>query len=153
MRLLRAGQRSARRLNCGVRRMTVVTALRSYASTAFRWQRGRQGTGYDKMLLLTAPWPIPFDSYLIRYPDGSEIPPHRDPVTNGKHYRLNVVLKAPRSGGDFVCAAPIFETKRVKFFRPDVSEHSVTRVSGGSRYVLSIGWLRRDRDVQVREPR
>jgi hypothetical protein len=35
------------------------------------WQRGRQGTGYDKMLLATARWPLPFDCYLLRYPQGS----------------------------------------------------------------------------------
>ena len=33
--------------------MSFATTLRSYFSLAFRWQRGRQGTGYDKMLLLT----------------------------------------------------------------------------------------------------
>jgi hypothetical protein len=115
--------------------------FRSTLSQMFRWQRGRQGSGYDKMLLLTAPWPLPFDCYLIRYPDGSEIPPHTDPVAAGRHYRLNVILKAPRSGGEFVCAKPLFATARIKLFRPDACEHSVTRVVGGSRYVLSVGWV------------
>jgi hypothetical protein len=109
-----------------------MSSLRAFFSTAFRWQRGRQGSGYDKMLLATAPWPIPFDSYLIRY---------TDPVTNGRHYRLNIVLKSPREGGEFVCASPIFQTRRIKLFRPDACEHSVTRVVGGSRYVLSVGWV------------
>jgi hypothetical protein len=117
--------------------------MKGYLKTAFRWQKGRQGTGYDKMLLLTAPWPLPFDSYLIRYPEGSEIPPHIDPVSSGRHFRLNVILKAPKSGGEFICENPIFATKRIKFFRPDVSFHSVTRVVGGSRYVFSFGWLLR----------
>ncbi len=121
--------------------MGLATAFKSYASTAFRWQRGRQGTGYDKMLLLTARWPLPFDSYLIRYPEGSEIPPHTGPVKAGQHYRLNLVLKSPKSGGEFVCAAPIYASKRIKLFRPDACEHSVTRVVGGSRYVLSLGWV------------
>jgi len=116
--------------------------LKDYLRTALRWQRGRQGSGYDKMLLLTAPWPLPFDSYLIRYPEGSEIPPHTDPVQQGRHYRLNLVLKAPRSGGDFVCATPIFASRHIKLFRPDACEHSVTRVEGGSRYVWSLGWVR-----------
>ncbi len=115
--------------------------LRNYFARVFRWQRGRQGTGYDKILLLTAPWPLPFDSYLIRYPEGSEIPPHTDPVASGRHYRLNVILKSPRSGGEFVCAQPLFETRRIKLFRPDACEHSVTRVVGGSRYVFSVGWV------------
>lgn len=117
---------------------------RQYLATAFRWQRGRQDSGYDKMLLLTAAWPLPFDSYLIRYPAGAEIPPHVDPVKAGRHYRLNVVLKASPAGGEFVCANPIYASKRIKLFRPDACEHSVTRVEGGSRYVFSLGWVLRD---------
>ena len=93
------------------------------------------------MLLLTLPWPLPFDSYLLRFPEGSAIPPHRDPLDKGKHYRLNIILKAPRSGGEFLCASPIYSSKRIKFFRPDECEHSVTEVQGGNRYVLSVGWV------------
>ena len=111
------------------------------ASDVFRWRRGRLGTVYDKMLLATAPWPIAFDCYLIRYPEGSEIPAHIDPVARRRHFRLNIVVKASRSGGQFVCRDPIFATRRIKFFRPDLSEHAVPRVEGGSRYVLSLGWL------------
>ena len=121
--------------------MGAFTSLRSFISTAWRWQRGRQGTGYDKMLLLTARWPLPFDSYLLRYPEGTEIPPHTDPVRAGRHYRLNLILKSPRSGGEFVCASPLWANARIKLFRPDACEHSVTRVVGGSRYVLSVGWV------------
>jgi hypothetical protein len=121
--------------------MSIRESLRSYVALAFRWQRGRQGTGYDKMLPATARWPLPFDSYLIRYPEGSAIPPHTDPVQSGRHYRLNVVLKSSKSGGEFVCATPIFATKRIKLFRPDACEHSVTQVVGGSRYVFSLGWV------------
>ncbi|HRE17989.1 MAG TPA: hypothetical protein PLW86_13140 [Rhodocyclaceae bacterium] len=123
--------------------MKLFTSFRDYAASAFRWQRGRQGSGYDKMLLLTARWPIAFDSYLIRYPEGSEIPPHVAPVQAGRHYRLNIVLKAPQSGGEFICATPIFATRRIKLFRPDACEHSVTQVVGGSRYVFSLGWVLR----------
>ena len=124
--------------------MSLITSIRRYASTAFRWQKGRQDTGYDKMLLFTARWPLPFDTYLICYPEGSEIPPHTDPVKAGKHYRLNIILKSSKAGGEFVCAAPLFATKHIKLFRPDACEHSVTRVKGGSRYVLSVGWVRSD---------
>lgn len=119
-----------------------------YLATAFRWQRGRQGTGYDKMLLLTGLWPLPFDSYLINYPEGSEIPAHTDPVKVGRHYRLNIILKSCKSGGEFYCATPIFASKRIKLFRPDACEHSVSKVVGGNRLVLSIGWVRRDVLVQ-----
>jgi hypothetical protein len=110
-----------------------------------RWERGRQETGYDKCLLVQSPLPIPFDCYLLRYPDGSEIPPHRDPVSGGRHFRLNIVLKPARSGGHFVCADPLLDLGPIKLFRSDKSNHSVTRVVGGSRYVLSIGWVLKSR--------
>lgn len=115
--------------------------FKTYIQKAFRWEQGRQGTGYDKMLLLTSSWPIAFDSYFIRYPEGSEIPPHVDKVEKGKHYRLNIVIKSCKIGGEFICKDPIFETKRIKLFRPDVSEHSVSKVVKGNRYIFSIGWL------------
>jgi hypothetical protein len=121
--------------------MSTDLSLRSYLTQAFRWQKGRQGNGYDKMLLLTGRWPLPFSGYLIRYPEGSEIPPHTDPVAEGRHYRLDLVLKSPRSDGEFACASPIFASRRIKLLRPDACEHSVTKVIGGSRYVLSLGWV------------
>lgn len=86
--------------------------------------------------------PLSFDSDLIRYPEGIEIPPHTDAAQAGLHYRLNVILKVSPRGGEFVCKAPIFSTRRIKLFRPNACEHSVTRVEGGSRYVLSVGWVR-----------
>lgn len=105
------------------------------------WQHGRQESGYDKMLLATLTRPIPFDCYLIRYPIGSSIAPHIDPVKDRRHFRLNIVIKRSPIGGEFICDNPILTIKRIKFFRPDISEHSVTRLEGGSRYVLSVGWL------------
>lgn len=109
----------------------------------FRWQSGRQQSGYDKMLLCGCVWPIKFDGYLLRFPSGSEIAPHKDTVTSGKHYRLNIVLKEASKGGEFLCDTPLFETKRIKFFRPDISQHQVTQIVCGTRYVLSIGWIKK----------
>lgn len=108
-----------------------------------RWQYGRQQSGYRKLLLLAGYWPLPFDVYLLHFPTGSEVPSHRDPVTAGRHYRLNIVLKAAKKGGEFHCAAPLYQSNRIKFFRPDQSDHWVTKVEAGNRYLLSIGWLRR----------
>ena len=68
-------------------------SLKTYLQTAFRWQAGRQKSGYDKMLLITGRWPILFDSYLIRYPVGSEILAHTDPVLDKQHYRFNIIIK------------------------------------------------------------
>ncbi|MBS1806736.1 MAG: 2OG-Fe(II) oxygenase [Acidobacteria bacterium] len=116
--------------------------MTTFFRTAFRWQRGRQNSGYDKMLLLQSWWPLPFDLYLLRYPEGSEVPPHRDTVSFGRHYRLNVILWRAQSGGDFACAHPIVASRRLNLFRPDIHEHSVSRVLRGTRYVLSLGWIR-----------
>lgn len=108
----------------------------------FRWERGRQKSGYDKMLLCGATWPIKFDTYLLKFPEGSEVRPHTDKVKLGKHYRLNIVLRNAQVGGEFICLNPIFETKHIKFFRPDVCEHQVSKVVKGNRYLLSIGWVK-----------
>ena len=116
-----------------------MSQFRDYWRRWLRWEAGRQNTGYDKLLLVANPFLIPFDCYLLRFPEGTQIPPHRDPVKSGRHFRLNLIVKRSRSGGEFVCTDPIFETHRVKFFPSDLCIHSVTRVVGGSRYVLSIG--------------
>ena len=118
-----------------------------FLKVAFRWQAGRQNSGYDKMLLLQSWLPIPFDLYLLRYLEGSEVPPHRDEVSFGRHYRLNIILTRAIKGGDFYCANPIFATDHIKIFRPDINEHSVSRVDQGTRYVLSCGWVLRERNV------
>lgn len=118
-----------------------MSDLRYYWRRWLRWEKGRQNTGYDKLLLAVNPFLVPFDCYLLRFPEGSEIPAHRDAVKSGRHYRLNIVLKRSPAGGEFVCTDPLFQTRRIKLFRSDISTHSVTRVLGGSRYVLSIGWI------------
>ena len=110
-----------------------------------RWQVGRQLSGYDKMFLAGALWPVKFDCYLLRFQAGSFIKPHTDTVDSGKHYRLNMVLKCAKKGGEFVCEQPIYASKRIKLFRPDMCRHSVTKVEQGTRYVLSIGWVRNNK--------
>ncbi len=96
--------------------------VREYFRTAFRWQRGRQQSGYDKMLLLQALWPLPFDIHILHFPDGSQIFPHTDAIALGQHYRCNIVVKRAKAGGNFICHAPIFATNRIKIFRPDACD-------------------------------
>lgn len=115
--------------------------IKQYFKNCFRWKPGRQETGYFKMLLLWSKIPVPFDIYLLKYPEGAEIPAHTDKVTVGEHYRLNIILKNAKKGGIFVVKNCIFETKRLKFFRPDVSEHSVTKIEQGQRIVFSLGFI------------
>ena len=94
------------------------------------------------MLLGGGLWPNPFDIYLLRFNEGQGIPPHVDEVERGEHYRLNMILKAPIQGGEFICDDPIYQNNRIKYFRSDKSRHSVTCVEKGNRYVLSIGWVK-----------
>ena len=117
----------------------------SFFAAFLRWQPGRQNTGYEKMLLATAKWPVPFDMYLLRFREGQVIPPHTDKVASGEHHRLNIVLKEADEGGEFFCSNPIYESRRIKYFRPDQSEHQVTEIVSGSRYVFSLGWVRNSR--------
>lgn len=118
-----------------------MSAKSGYIDNWFRWKSGRQNTGYEKMLLLVNPFLIPFDLYLLRFKHGTEIPTHTDPVQKKRHFRLNIVVKQAQRGGHFICSQPIFETRRIKLFRPDVSPHSVTKIESGTRYVLSLGWI------------
>lgn len=110
--------------------------------TLFRWQKGRQKTGYQKMLLATANWPLPFDMYLLKFNEGDEIPPHIDDVGSGEHHRINIVIKKAKRGGDFICDQPIYESSRIKYFRPDITMHSVSKIIKGNRYVFSLGWIK-----------
>ena len=109
----------------------------------WQWQDGQHGTGYQ---VFTLAWVmnkiLPFDSYIIRYPPGSSIPPHRDVLKNkkSKHFRLNLILTHPE-GGEFKTENAIIQTIWLNLFRPDLSTHSVTTVTGNrTRYVWSIGW-------------
>jgi len=104
----------------------------------FKWVKGRLGTGYEKLCLCSL---LFFDVYLIRFPEGSNINTHIDTVPRGRHFRLNIVLRKCKKGGEFICLNALINTPRIKLFRPDVQEHSVTTVLEGSRFILSIGWI------------
>ena len=119
-----------------------MSSAGDYLGNWLRWRSGRQESGYDKMLLLANPFLVPFDCYLLRFRTGSEIPSHTDPVSDKRHYRLNIIVRKAKQGGEFLCSDPIYENRRIKLFRPDVSSHSVTKVTEGTRYVVSIGWVR-----------
>lgn len=104
-----------------------------------RWIDGRQGDGY-KILYL---WNWLFDLVLIRYPVGSYVRCHRDPVKRGNHHRINIELTRPMNGGHFNCDLKWVRIKLPRFvwFRPDKGLHSVSLVKGSERWVFSIGWI------------
>jgi hypothetical protein len=109
----------------------------------FRWNYGRQKTGYDVMTFINSKL-LRMDMHLIRYRVGSSIPPHTDPVSEGKaHYRLNIEIWSAKEGGELVCKESIYRTRRINLFRPDIAWRSVTEVKQGVRYVLSFGWVRK----------
>jgi len=108
-----------------------------------RWQEGRQSTGYEKMLLATAMLPLPFDLYLLRYRSGAAIPPHTDPVAGMWHFRANLAFGS-YEGRRFVCGHCLMRIGPLAVFRPDLEVHSVTRVTRGTRWVLSLGIVRPD---------
>ncbi|HEY3254677.1 MAG TPA: hypothetical protein VGJ91_12040 [Polyangiaceae bacterium] len=99
-----------------------------------RWERGRQGTGYFKLRLAQG---RRWDLYLLRYPPGSSVPPHRDPVPGKKHSRANLLLW----GEDAFEGRAWLRLPRLVVFRPDITEHEVAPVSR-LRLVLSLGWVR-----------
>jgi hypothetical protein len=106
-----------------------------------RWQKGRQAGGYDKLMLVS--W-LFFDSYVLRFPHGSEIKPHRDPVNGKRHYRFNIIVWRAHAGG--ILGRLIGNQwryqlmgQRFSFFRSDIITHCMTKVTG-TQYVLSFGW-------------
>jgi len=103
----------------------------------WKWSNGRKQTGYEKLRIISLWF---FDCYILRFRKGALIPKHRDPVADKSHYRLNIILKNAKAGGEFHCANCIIDWWRIKLFRPDKFKHSVSEVTEGTRYVLSIGW-------------
>ena len=112
----------------------------------WRWEKGRQGTGYSKFTLAYSRR-FKFDAYILRLPAGTDVPAHNDPSPDGfEHHRVNVTLRAARAGGvtclhnaDGTLTSP---TRRYRF-RPDLIRHSVSRIEKGEIWLLSVGWLRK----------
>lgn len=120
-------------------------------SKLWKWEDGRQSSGYSKLLLATSKL-LRFDVYLLRIHKGGQVPPHTDASKPGfEHHRINITLRAAHRGGDTYFDN--FDTEswipkpelapRAYHFRPDLIEHQVTRVVVGEVWLLSIGWLRR----------
>ncbi len=93
----------------------------------WRWQNGRQhDCEYKKFTL----WyfklgKFGFDCYILKYKGDQVLPKHKDPIENGKHWRLNIGY----GFANFVCDKLIFDQRFGKFtvflFRPDLYEHSL----------------------------
>ncbi|GGB70460.1 2OG-Fe(II) oxygenase [Shewanella inventionis] len=80
-----------------------------------------------------------FSNNLVTYQQNHRVMKHVDPVQQGRYYKLNVVIKQPLIGGVFTCEKYIINLfNRVYLFRPDLYEHSVTKIESGKRVLLSI---------------
>lgn len=102
----------------------------------FKWEEGRQGSGYFKMKLLE--WKF-FDLYLLKFPTGTKVPPHTDKVKLKKHYRFNWLLKGKDT---FLCPKTLWRKWRFVFFRPDRVLHALNTVQEDT-YILSLGWVKK----------
>lgn len=108
----------------------------------FRWQKGRQESAqyykfplwYFKILKLG------FDAYILKFPAKTIIKSHTDIVPNGKHYRLNILLKGSNL---FMKEKQLFYKKRFVFFRPDIEVHKMQTKKGC--IILSFGFVKYDK--------
>lgn len=144
-----------------------IKFLNRLAEVESGWMDGRQATGYQILPIsqmvecqdiirrckraLNAEKAEHWDAYLIKYTDGTFVPPHKDPaeISNMRHTRINTLLKRPDSGGEFklhetphgtYSSAKHQEGDAIIFY-PDKLVHEVTKVEG-TRLVLSVGaWL------------
>lgn len=109
----------------------------------FKWVKGRQNTGYEKMLIFQFRlYGKGFDCYLLRYKVDDEIPAHVDPVPGKKHYRLNVTLVPAKVGGELFFYRKrkwVKQTGKWVFFRSDLQPHKVSKLEKGERIVLTFG--------------
>lgn len=110
------------------------------------WEQGRQGSGYEKILLTKyfKPFVFQFDFYLLRFKPGSHIGWHVDPVSKGlQHYRANLFIRQAKRGGVFkLKGKALVDLPFLQIFRPDIQLHCVTEIEEGTRYVLSLGWVK-----------
>ncbi len=108
------------------------------------WEKGRQGTGYEKLRLFSS-GRLRLDAWLLRAGPGVAVPSHVDPVFEGlAHWRANVILRPAESGGEFSGDHVLVDWPRLKVFRSD-RPHQVSRITAGRRLVLSFGAAVRDR--------
>jgi hypothetical protein len=126
----------------GLRVFSLNILRRFTAFLGLTWSQGRKVTHYYKMAILTSN-KYKFDMYLLKFPKGSYIDDHKDPAPEGmEHHRINLVLNKSFKGGKFVMQGKTQEGRLHKF-RPDKYKHRVTKIKEGTRYVFSIGYLKK----------
>lgn len=100
------------------------------------WVKGRiQNSKYYKDCVYKFKiFRLAFDCYILKYEEQTELPLHVDTV-NGKHYRMNILLKGETS---FYCLKTIFRNSNIVIFRPDKYQHAL--FASTKSYKLSFGF-------------
>ena len=112
-----------------------------------RWQGGRQGGDYSKLLVAKSAR-LRFDLYVLRFPTGSQVKMHQDPAPEGfEHHRVNWTLRFARRGGLTLIECGDrkmrLEERRLYRFRPDTRKHLMPEVKEGEVLMVSFGWLKK----------
>lgn len=110
----------------------------------WRWQQGRREEGYRKFTLLFSKL-LKMDAYILHFPKDAYASVHTDPAKPGyTHHRINI--RSNKSGAFLVWSEGgfVYSNKFIEYFRPDAQAHGL-RPAERDVYMLSIGWLRKDR--------
>ncbi len=106
-----------------------------------QWYNVGQNISYRKFVF-SLRWPITFQFqiHLTRYKSGSWLSEHVDEIhEKERQFRLVLVLKKAKQGGELLCEHFITNRSRLKLFEPCKYKHEVTRVEEGERIVALIG--------------
>lgn len=112
-----------------------------------KWKKGRlDNVKYYKSKLWEFKFlGMGFDAYVLKYPVGTFLIPHKDEVKNGNHYRLNLSLKGKSI---FDSESYIFKSKILNIFRPDLNIHSLFALT--KTYKLSLGYVKFKKVIKCR---
>lgn len=108
----------------------------------WKWEKGRQSDcEYWKLPIYSFKiWGYGFDCYVLKYSENQVLPEHKDPVENGKHWRLNIGW----GFANFCCKKLIFGKRFGKLtiflFRPDLYSHSLYIFE--KTFKLSFGFVK-----------
>jgi hypothetical protein len=85
---------------------------------------------------------------LVTYSEGHSVPRHLDMIESGRYYKLNFILIKAKQGGIFETEGVIFCLfNRIILFRPDLYDHSVSKIEKGKRVLLSFALHMPERSV------
>lgn len=105
------------------------------------WAPGRQNSGYQKIKIFSSKW-LGCDFYLLRFPQGTGVPTHTDPVELGKkHHRINFHFGGYNWPGQrMYVLGKHRRIWRFIYLRPDTYSHGLPEQKKTS-YMLSFGWV------------